>query len=490
MLYIEAAPASWKGTNEVYCGLGGYPAYKTIEQAGYAYQALVRRRMGIEEVVVKAKVVEAPKVNEEDDKYHPKNHKRTIETANDDPYVIMGLDHLRWKATEDDVKIAYRKLVLYYHPDKMQLEDKTEEADALFKKISKANDTLTDVKKRMKCDSNDAFDDTIPSGKEKGDFYKVYNEYFYKFSRWSTAQPVPVLGDDSTALDKVKKFYDFWYSFKSWRDYSFEDEHDLSKAESRDEKRWMERENDKERRKHKKEESSRIFKMTETIEKLDPRLRRQKDEILNAKQKIKDDKAAERKKKQDEIDAKIKAEADAKAAEESKKVEESKDNKVAQNARKKQMRALRTKLRGFFTDETKPMEFKPSEEDIETVCERLKIEKMTELVALFEAGDEKAPEMFKKEVEVLHNTHFDIPIVKTPSPSPKPANKSNSNNSNSKDNSNKPWSEDELSLLAKAMSKYPGGVNQRWELISQFVGTRSVKEIIAKSKDSKAGEKR
>ncbi len=44
---------------------------------------------------------------------------------------------------------------------------------------------------------------------------------------------MPTLGDDNTPLDQVKKMYNFWFSFKSWRDFSGEDEFDLNEAESR-----------------------------------------------------------------------------------------------------------------------------------------------------------------------------------------------------------------------------------------------------------------
>ena len=38
------------------------------------------------------------------------------------------------------------------------------------------------------------------------------------------------------------------------------------------------------------------------------------------------------------------------------------------------------------------------------------------------------------------------------------------------------WTEQELTQLAKAVARYPGGVTDRWEKISQMVG-RSVKEV-------------
>jgi DnaJ family protein C protein 2 len=43
------------------------------------------------------------------------------------------------------------------------------------------------------------------------------------------------------------------------------------------------------------------------------------------------------------------------------------------------------------------------------------------------------------------------------------------------------WSAEELSLLHKGIVKYPGGVTNRWKVISDFIGTKSVKEVIAKA---------
>jgi len=56
---------------------------------------------------------------------------------------------------------------------------------------------------------------------------------FISFGRWSARTPIPSLGDDTTNYDDVVDFYDFWFSFSSWRDFSFEDEYDPDEAESR-----------------------------------------------------------------------------------------------------------------------------------------------------------------------------------------------------------------------------------------------------------------
>lgn len=36
-------------------------------------------------------------------------------------------------------------------------------------------------------------------------------------------------------------FYDFWFSFKSWRVFPHEDEEDVEQAEFREQRRWIER---------------------------------------------------------------------------------------------------------------------------------------------------------------------------------------------------------------------------------------------------------
>jgi DnaJ family protein C protein 2 len=85
----------------------------------------------------------------------------------------------------------------------------------------------------------------------------VYNG----FISWSTNPNVPNLGGADLEWKHVKMFYDFWYSFKSWRDFSFDDEFDLEEADSREEKRWMERQNERERKKKKREEAARILRL-------------------------------------------------------------------------------------------------------------------------------------------------------------------------------------------------------------------------------------
>jgi len=58
-----------------------------------------------------------------------------------DFYKILGIDR---KASDDEIKKAYRKLALKYHPDK----NKSPQAEERFKEIAEAYEVLSDKKKR------------------------------------------------------------------------------------------------------------------------------------------------------------------------------------------------------------------------------------------------------------------------------------------------------------------------------------------------------
>ncbi len=64
-----------------------------------------------------------------------------------DYYKVLGVDK---KASQDDIKKAYRKLAVKYHPDKNPGDKKAEEN---FKEINEAYDVLGDAEKRKKYDS-------------------------------------------------------------------------------------------------------------------------------------------------------------------------------------------------------------------------------------------------------------------------------------------------------------------------------------------------
>lgn len=63
-----------------------------------------------------------------------------------DYYKVLGVDK---KATQEEIKKAYRKLARKYHPD---LNPNDKEANKLFQQINEANEALSDPDKRKKYD--------------------------------------------------------------------------------------------------------------------------------------------------------------------------------------------------------------------------------------------------------------------------------------------------------------------------------------------------
>jgi DnaJ-class molecular chaperone len=82
--------------------------------------------------------------------------------AKKDYYKILGVEK---KATEDEIKRAYKKLALKWHPDRNQNgdEDEMKKADKMFKDINEAYSVLSDPEKRQRFDLG-AYDPSDPSG--------------------------------------------------------------------------------------------------------------------------------------------------------------------------------------------------------------------------------------------------------------------------------------------------------------------------------------
>ena len=62
-------------------------------------------------------------------------------------------------------------------------------------------------------------------------FYDVFGPVFERNQRWSVEPNVPFLGDEYSPIEHVNRFYNFWYDFNSWREYSYLDEENKEKAE-------------------------------------------------------------------------------------------------------------------------------------------------------------------------------------------------------------------------------------------------------------------
>jgi DnaJ-class molecular chaperone len=82
---------------------------------------------------------------------------------NNDYYQILGVTK---SASADEIKKAYRKLALQFHPDK----NKTKEADLKFKEVTKAYEVLSDSQKKQTYDQFGAaaFEQGGPGGQGAG----------------------------------------------------------------------------------------------------------------------------------------------------------------------------------------------------------------------------------------------------------------------------------------------------------------------------------
>ncbi|CAD6264023.1 unnamed protein product [Miscanthus lutarioriparius] len=190
-------------------------------------------------------------------------------------------------------------MALKHHPDKQDAlilaetteaakQAKKDEIESHFKAIQEAYEVLIDPTKRRIYDSTYEFDDDVRTDCAPQDFFKVFGPAFMRNGSWSVAQPIPSLGDDTTPVEEVDKFYNFWYNFKSWREFPDDDEYDLQQGESREHKRWMERQNAKLQEKAKKAEYARVRTLVDNAYKKDPRIQRRKEEEKAEKQRRKE----------------------------------------------------------------------------------------------------------------------------------------------------------------------------------------------------------
>ncbi|KAH0831076.1 hypothetical protein J3R83DRAFT_13620 [Lanmaoa asiatica] len=275
-----------------------------------------------------------------------------------DHYQVLGLSHLRHKATPEQIKISHRKKVLKHHPDKKAGLSHTTNDDAFFKCIQKAHEVLTHAERRRQFDSVDpyylALEEDAPTAADfKGDkandvvfFFNSWAPVYAMEARFSKKTPVPLLGTFDDPKDKVEAFYDFWYNFDSWRSFEYLDKEVNEGSDSRDDKRYTEKKNKSERARRKKEDTARLRSLVDLTLSLDPRIKRIKQEEKEAREAKKKNKggnsAPEDKAKAEE--EKRKAEEEAKRKEEEEKVaraEAKKAKAAAANAAKKARRQQR-----------------------------------------------------------------------------------------------------------------------------------------------------
>ncbi|SNX82226.1 probable ZUO1 - zuotin [Melanopsichium pennsylvanicum] len=333
-----------------------------------------------------------------------------------DHYAVLGLSSLRWKATQDQIKIAHRKKVLKHHPDKKAGSSGLTSDDSFFKCIAKAHEILSNPEKRRHFDSVDeSIDDfDVPTGKESAEkFYTLWDPVFQRESRFSEPKngAVPQLGDANSTRQHVDEFYDFWYNFDSWRSFEYLDKEINEGSDNRDDKRYTEKKNRNERASRKKEDNARLRNLVDKALSIDPRIKQFKADDKAAREAKKNKgrnkgtsvgggggvvdprKVAEDQKKAEE-QAKKQVEEQAKVAEQEKlaKADAKKAKEAAKKAIKKEKKALNKLIidNNYFQSSTTlptPAIIENQLNELDALCEKLELTKLGEFRKNAEAAE-------------------------------------------------------------------------------------------------------
>ncbi len=388
-------------------------------------------------------------------------------------------------------------MVLLYHPDKLA-ERGEQGGEETFRGIQKAYDILSDPEKRRDYDSQDApKDEKYPASEQlaaaaansSAEFYKMAGDIFRRQGRWSKVEEVPSVGDDSTPIGEVKNFYNWWsQSYESWRTWKHEDEYDLNQAENRNERRWMERQNEKLQRSFKQAEKTAMADFVIAAQKADPRMKKWRDEQQRKKDQKKEYQqgAAEKtrlaeQQAREEEERKAKEAADKEVADK----EAAKKNREKEKRRRKEaQKALRTACAKLLGEDEKVL----TAENVEIVAGAAQLT-VEDLRALTKAISDKGKEAIE--------SHFapalrDVKMKRSGSNVAGKGNDNNNNNNVAEAVSAAPWTLDELSHLARATNKFPGGFTDRWDHImndlKHFGIHRSLADVQAHAVELKKGK--
>ena len=415
-----------------------------------------------------------------------------------DHYRVLGIPHLRVKASTKDVKKAYKFMVLKCHPDKSQGSTKVNEE--AFTCIQRSYEQLCNLEGKRAYDSTDPlFDDDIPNITEhnKQNFYKTYGPIFSQNAQWSMQKNVPLLGSETDSIDDVNDFYNFWYDFKSWREYSYLDEEERDKAENKDERRYVDKLNKQERVRRKKEEVSRLRTLVDNAYACDPRIKAFNEERKKRKQEAKlakqeayrlEQEALILKKEEEERIIKEKEEQrllEEKEKAEAEKKERQKQNKLLKTERKK----VREHVKNhdyFCTEEDNVVK---AMENLDILLAGLSIEKMKNL---------NSSSQNKNEFSVLYRNYMTSHLEEQENKKKESLVKAKISQELHKDqdiNATEKFTPLDITLLVKAVKIYPPGTVNRWNTIAEYLNQHSTfcnsyvsKDIIEKVKKLQSRE--
>lgn len=302
---------------------------------------------------------------------------------------------------------------------------------------------------------------------------------------------MPEIGDEHATREHVDNFYNFWYSFESWREYSYLDEEDKERGQDREERRWIEKQNKAIRIKRKKEEMSRIRTLVDLAYNNDPRILKFKNEDKEKKQAAKRarmtaaqaQRAEEEKIIREAQLAKEKAEQAEQKRIEQIRLEKEKEKKALKKERK-MLRDLAKENNYYSTSDKEKIKHM---EGVEKICEMLKYLELQGFNKELAAGGQKCfkkmldetEQRLEEERKALFNTH-----------------KAQTVTSIKQVDKNAMWSPENVQILIKAVNLFPAGTVQRWEVIANYInqhgnsaeGKVTARDVLNKAKTMQSSD--
>lgn len=208
-------------------------------------------------------------------------------------YEILDISR---EADDNEIKTAYRKLALKWHPDK-NLEN-TEYAKEQFQLVQQAYEVLSDRQERAWYDkhreqilrgSDSEYQDnnldvfqyfTTTCFKGYGDdekgFYHIYGKVFEQLAKedsdYIDENSIPIFGNSKSDYEDVALFYDYWMSYSTKKSYVWLDPHNVKDAPNRKIFKLIEKENDKVRQKARRERNEEVRNLVAFVRKRDKRV--------------------------------------------------------------------------------------------------------------------------------------------------------------------------------------------------------------------------
>lgn len=223
-------------------------------------------------------------------------------------YEVLGVPK---DASDEDIKRAYRKLALQWHPDKNP--DKAEECTKRFLFIQQAYEVLSDLQERAWYDKHR--ESILRGGLGKGDdykdnsidlyqyfnascfsgygdddegFYAVYSQVFKTIAAEDSEfldlangdVLAPEFGNSQSVYEEVVGFfYAYWESYCTAKSFAWAEKYDTREAPHRQVRRIMEQENRKLREKAKKERNEEVRTLVGFVRKRDKRVQAYKKKL-------------------------------------------------------------------------------------------------------------------------------------------------------------------------------------------------------------------